>query len=112
MYNDIYTIKGGLYQMAFEGERIKLTCEKCKKQYFLTFNTKQCPHCRNKFDEDDVHNIFYKRESIRANSKTYQTFNKIEKTGDTMQDVGKGFSELGCALTLIGIIFVLILLFV
>lgn len=34
MYNDIYTIKGGLYQMTFEGERIKLTCEKCKKQYF------------------------------------------------------------------------------
>lgn len=99
-----------------ENEKIKITCPNCKKQIYLTFNTKECPKCGFKYDDEAVKNIFYKLESERANSKLIQIGKKMEKSGaqmekagDAMNSLGNSMMGCGCLLVVLFIIVLLIL---
>lgn len=102
-----------------ENERIKNVCQHCGKDIYLTFNTKECPKCGAKYDEEEVKNIFYKLESARANSALYQFGEKLEKAGKGLEDAGNSMnstanSMIGCGcfilLGLLAMVFLLLFL--
>lgn len=98
--------------MNVENRRLKIKCPFCHKKIFLTFNTTKCPVCKEGFDSDAVHQMFYDYESQLANSKAYRTGEKLQKAGNAMENAGNTMSQIGCALmTLtIGVIFILIIM--
>lgn len=97
-----------------ENEKIKINCPNCKKQIYLTFNTKECPKCGFKYDDEAVKDIFYKLESERANSKLIQIGDRLQKSGKGLQNAGNAMdsvanSMMGCGCLLV-VLFIIVLL--
>ena len=82
-------------------QKLKLSCNTCKKNFICTFNTTQCPHCNADFDSDVIHRIFYDYETRLENNNLYKTGEKMEKFGSGMQQAGSGLSQLGCGCMMI-----------
>lgn len=87
--------------MDIKSKKIKLKCENCSKDFYLTFNTTQCPNCGIHFNSDDVHQLFYEYESRLANSKLYRFGEKTERVGDSLEKSGSFLQQLGCFIFLI-----------
>lgn len=89
--------------MDIEKEKLKLKCNSCQKDFYMTFNTTHCPNCDAQFNPEDVHKIFYDYESRLANSKLYRFGEKMEKTGNTIESAGGFMQQLGCFIFMIPI---------
>ena len=89
--------------MDIENKRLKMKCNSCQKDFFLTFNSTECPNCHAQFDTNEIHKIFYDYESNLANSKLYRFGEKMEKSGNNIAKTGDFIQQLGCFIFMIPI---------
>ena len=87
--------------MDIEKEKLKLKCNSCQKDFYMTFNTTQCPNCHAQFNPEEVHQIFYDYESRLANSKLYRFGERMEKSGESIEKTGNVIQQIGCFIFLI-----------
>lgn len=81
--------------MDIEKEKLKLKCNSCQKDFYMTFNTTQCPNCHAQFNPEEVHQIFYDYESRLANSKLYRFGERMEKSGESIEKTGNVIQQIG-----------------
>lgn len=87
--------------MDIKNKRLKIKCENCSKDFYLTFNTTQCPNCGIQFNPNDVHKIFYDYESHLANSNLYRFEERMEKSGESIEKTGNAIQQIGCFIFMI-----------
>lgn len=108
-YEDIISSIGG-NKMDIEKEKLKIPCFNCKENIIITYRTEDCPKCGMHFNPDVIHKIFHDYETRLLNNKAYQMGERLESFGNATQKAGKGMSQIGCGMTLLITIPVLIIL--
>lgn len=94
-----------------EQQTLKVKCNNCGRNIVIGWHTTQCPKCGIALESGEVQGLLSQYQDNLNNSKIYQAGVKMEKTGESMKEIGNGLSSCGCFLTIFVTIPILIILF-